>query len=96
MIKEDTITIAFTHTSNNLLESLTIEGTPVSIEILGSKVAVGLYLKVFNDTTNTFTMQEFNSFVRNFNESPVMSALPYYYYREGNTDAIYLYSRERV
>lgn len=96
MIKEDTITIAFTHTSNNLLESLTIEGTPVSIQILGSMIAVGLYLKVYNDTSNTFTMQDFNSFVRNYNEDPIKSNLPYYYYREGNTGAIYLYSRERI
>ena len=96
MIKEDTITIAFTHTSNNLLESLTIEGTPVSIQILGSMVAVGIYLKVYNDTSNTFTMHDFNAFVRDFEEDPIKSNLPYYWYREGNTGAIYQYSRERV
>ena len=34
--------------------------------------------------------------VRNYNEDPIKSNLPYYYYREGNTGAIYLYSRERI
>ena len=96
LISQDKISISFKHTSSYVLESLLIEGYPVSISILGSSIKVGLYLHVFNDSTNSFNMNYFDSFVKSYYDNPIWSNLGYYEYRLGNTGAIYTSEKVRV
>ena len=96
LMSQDKLSISFKHTSNYVLESLLIEGYPVTIKILGSSIKVGLYLHVFNDSNNSFNMNYFDTFVKSYYDNPIWSNLGYYEYRLGNTASIYTSEKVRV
>lgn len=94
-VTQDSISISLLHDSNNILSSLHIYGTPISVKVsIGSwdmiSIGVNLDVLVYNRTSEGFTMDDFNEFTTWFKNDSVMSILPYYYYREGNNGAIHL------
>lgn len=89
VLKQDKISISITHDENNTLNTLTISGTPLYIDIGIAKIGVVLYLNVFYRADETFSMQDFHDFCDAYYADPVLSNMQYYEHDLENTGAIY-------